>query len=62
MFPYLFVSTMESLNCLIKKVREMGFIFGFKVGGRGSEGVEVIHLLFANDAMTFCEASQACRE
>ena len=46
------------LSFLLKKSGECGFILGFKVGGIGDEGVEVSHLLFADNTLIFCEASK----
>ena len=34
------------------------FIDGFLVRGRKGLGVEVSHLLFANDTLIFCDASK----
>ena len=54
---YLFVLAMEALSCLLGRAREDGFLTSFKVNGRGGEGLEVTHLLFADDTLVFCEAS-----
>ena len=53
--PYLFVLIVEVFSGLIARVEEKGFIRGFKVMGRGREGVNVSHLLFADDTLLFCE-------
>ena len=47
--PYLFFIAMKTLSCLLKGL-------GFKVGGRDSDGLEVSHLLFANDTLIFFKA------
>ena len=49
---------METFSFLLEKAREGAFISGFKVEGRGGKGVEVPHLLFADDTLIFCEASK----
>lgn len=46
---------MKAFSKLIAKVEEGGFIRGVKLEGRGGEGVQVSHLLFANDTFLFCE-------
>ena len=55
---YLFVITIEALSRLLLKAQEGGFISGFTVGGRGGDGEEISHLLFADDTIIFCKASQ----
>ena len=50
---------MEALSCLLSRVREGGFLIGFKVNGRDGERLAVTHLFFANDNLVFCEASYA---
>ena len=54
---YLFVLAMEALSCLLRRVREGGYLFGFKVFGRNGEGLEVSHLLLADDTLVFYEAT-----
>ena len=54
---YLFVLAMEALSCLLRRAREGGYLTDFKVNGKGGEGLEVTHLLFADDTLVFCEAS-----
>ena len=56
--PYHFVIAMEALNCLLKKAICGGFLSACQVRGRGREGVEVSHLLFADDTLIFCEAGE----
>lgn len=46
---------MKAFSKLIAKAEEGGFIRGVKLEGRGGEGVQVSHLLFANDTLLFCE-------
>ncbi|WKA01914.1 hypothetical protein VitviT2T_020163 [Vitis vinifera] len=54
--PYLFLLAMEALSQLLSRARNGNFISGFRVGGRGSEGLFVSHLLFADDTLIFCDA------
>ena len=54
----LFVVAMKALSRLILKAQEGGFISGFTIGERGGDGEEISHLLFANDTIIFCKASQ----
>ena len=44
---------MAALSCLLRRAREGGYLFGFKVNGRHGEGVEVSHLLFVDDSLVF---------
>ena len=55
--PLLFVIGMEALSCLINRAMSGGFLSGCRVRGRGGNGVQVTHLLFADDTMVLCEAS-----
>ncbi|RVW90110.1 Transposon TX1 uncharacterized 149 kDa protein [Vitis vinifera] len=55
--PYLFVIVMEALSCLLKRAKEGGFLSGWHLSGRGGGGVEITHLLFADDTLVFCEPS-----
>ena len=48
---------MEVLSCLLGRVREGGYLFGFKVLGRNGEGLEISHLLFVDDILIFCETT-----
>ena len=55
--PYLFVIVIEALNYLLKRAKEGGFLPGWKIRGRGREGVEVSHLLFVDDTLVLCKPS-----
>ena len=48
---------MEVLSCLFKRAKVDGFVLGWRVRGKGGEGVEVSHLLFVDDTSVFCEPS-----
>ncbi|KAL6322348.1 hypothetical protein AAG906_007901 [Vitis piasezkii] len=56
--PYLFVIVMEALSCLLQRVVNGGFLLSYKVRGQEGEGAQVSHLLFADDTLVFCGASQ----
>ena len=55
--PYLFVITMEVFSCLLRRAISGGFLSGWRVRGRGGEGILISHLLFADDILVFCEES-----
>ena len=46
---------MEALSYFLRRAREGDFLTGFKVNGRGGEGLEVTHLLFVDNTLVFCE-------
>ena len=56
--PYLFVLGMEALSCLIKRAVRGGFLTSYRVKGRGGEGVQLTHLMYADDTLIFCDASK----
>ena len=55
---YLFILAMETLSCILLRAKEGGFIDGFLVRGRDGEGMEISHLLFADNTLIFCDASK----
>ena len=48
---------METLSCLLERAKEGGFLSGWQLSGRGGVGVEITHLLFADDTLVVCEPS-----
>ena len=55
--PYLFVIVIEVFSCLMRRAISGGFLSGWRVRGRGGEGILISHLLFADDTLVFCEES-----
>ena len=55
--PYLFLLVMETLSQLLFKAKSGGFIKGFKVGSNSGVEGDLLHLLFANNTLLFCEAN-----
>ena len=55
LFPYLFVIAMEVFSCLLRRAISGGFLFGWRVRGRRGEGILILHLLFVDDTLVFCE-------
>ena len=49
---------MEALSCLLRRAVSGAFLLAYKVRGRSGEGAHVSHLLFTDDTLVFCEASQ----
>ena len=56
--PYLFVMGMEVLSVLIRRTMEGGFISGCKIQRGRGRAAHVVHLLFADDTIVFCEAKK----
>ena len=56
---YLFLLAIEAFCCLLRRAREGGYLFGFKVNGKDSERMKVFHFLFVDDTLIFCGATQA---
>ena len=53
--PYLFVIVMETYSCLMKRAIVGGFLMPCIVRGRRGEGVQITHLLFADDTLGFAK-------
>ena len=56
--PLLFLLIMEVLSRILKKTEENNLVRGFQVGAMTSVGVQISHLLFADDTILFCDALQ----
>ena len=56
--PFLFLLIMEVLSIILKKTEENNLIRGFQVGAMTSVGVQISHLLFADNTILFCDASR----
>ena len=48
---------MEVFSCMLRRAISGGFLSGWRVRGRSGEGVQISHLLFADDTLVFCEES-----
>ena len=48
---------MEALSCLLNKAKEGGYLSDFKVNGKGGGVLEISHLLFIDDTLVFCKAT-----
>ena len=57
-FSYLFVIVIEVFSCFLKRVESDDYLSRWRVRGRGGVGIQISHLLFVNDTLMFCEASQ----
>ncbi|RVW97198.1 putative ribonuclease H protein [Vitis vinifera] len=56
--PYLFIMGMEVLSALIRRAVEGGCITGCRIQRGRGQAVSISHLLFADDAIVFCEAKK----
>ena len=55
--PYLSILVMEVLSQLLTKASCGGFVEGFKMGKNSGEGKDLLHLLFVDDTLIFCNAN-----
>ena len=54
---YLFVIAMEVFSSMLRRAISGSYLSGWKVSGRRGEGMQISHLLFADDTLVFCEES-----
>ena len=51
----LFLLKMEILSRMLRRAEEEGCSKGFRVGSVGEGGLSILHLLFADDTILFCD-------
>ena len=56
--PLMFLVMMEVLSKMMKRAEGAGLLRGFRADGRWGGGVCVLHLLFADDTILFCDADE----
>ena len=56
--PMLFLVTMEVFIKMMKRVEGTGLLQGFKADGRRGGRVCVLHLLFVDDTILFCDTNE----
>ena len=56
--PLLFLLVMEMLSRLLRRTEEGDFLRGFQASRNARGGLHISHLLFADDAILFCDASK----
>ena len=54
--PLLFLVMIEVFSRMVKRMEGAGLLSGFRADGKGGRGESVSHLLFADDAILFCDA------
>jgi hypothetical protein len=57
--PLLFVIVMEALGKMISTAVSGGLLSGFSVGTRNDGGIDISHLLFADDTLIFVGLTQS---
>ena len=55
--PYLFILVMEAFNQLLSRASCGGLVEGVKMGRSSGEGTDLLHLLFADDTLIFCNVN-----
>ena len=56
--PLLFLLVMEVLSRLLRRTEIGGFLSGFQASPNTSGGLHISHLLFTDDTILFCDASE----
>ena len=56
--PYLFIISMDVFSILVDKAASRGFLSSFKIMDRFGEELQIIHLLFADGTLVFCNDSR----
>ena len=57
LFPMLFLVMMEVFSRMTQRVEGASLLCDFRADGRQGRGQCVLHLLFANDTILFCDAN-----
>ena len=55
--PYLFVIATEVFSIMLRRATSGDYLSGWRVSGRRGKGLQISHLLFADDTLVFCEES-----
>lgn len=59
MSPFLFLLAMEGLNHIVRIANANRWVKGLSAQSGRGEDLEVSHLLYADDALIFCEAESS---